>query len=41
MLEFSACVEYGRNGIYFIIKICMIVESMYNPELGAVSRMQM
>ena len=29
MLKFSTCVEYGRSGIYFIIKMCMFVESMY------------
>jgi len=41
MLKFSACVEYGRNGIYFTIKMCMFVESMYNPELSEVSGIQM
>jgi len=41
MLENSTCVEYGRNGIYFIINLCMLVQSIHNLEVGAVSIIQM
>ena len=41
MLKKSTCVQYGRNGICFIINICVSVEYMHNFEVGAVSRIQM